>query len=109
MKHNKLVKMISSKLMERGLVVENELPLPFGKGATDISCSLNNKYLFHAEIKESPSTINQKGVRKQLEKYEGFFGKGPDYILISPGSSEIIVQNLSGKKLNLNDYFSNLK
>jgi cellulose biosynthesis protein BcsQ len=106
MKHDKLVKIISNELKLLGYDVKNEVVLPKGRGATDISCIFNEKFIFHGEVKESPTSINKKKVRQQLELYKDHFGDEYDYVLISPnGSGEIIFQNLSGNyRGNLEGY-----
>ncbi len=108
MQHDKLVKIISNELKSLGYGVKNEVELPKGKGATDISCIVNGKFIFHGEVKETPASINKKKVRQQLELYKNYFGDEPDYVLISPnGLGEIVFQNLSGNyRGNLKGYLS---
>lgn len=108
MNHKELVNFIGESLQKKGFSFDVEIPLPNGRGATDISCKVSNNYLFHAEVKESPSTIKSKNTLKQLKKYEAHFGFGPDYVLISPGNNEIFVQKLNGDKFKLDEYISRL-
>lgn len=108
MNHKELVNFIGKNLQKQGFFFDTEISLPNGRGAVDISCKINNYYLFHAEVKESPSTIKSKNISKQIEKYKSHFGFGPDYILISPGNNEIFVQRLNGDKFKLKDYISKL-
>jgi len=83
--HKYFVKHAENYFIQKGYNVELEIPLSNGKGAVDIF-AYNEKEKVYAEIKSSPSSLNQKKVKKQLEKYVEEFGIQNKYLLISPDS-----------------------
>ncbi|MBT4257713.1 hypothetical protein HOD88_00830 [archaeon] len=107
--HDRLVDLVSARFLLAGFEVQNETPLPSGRGAVDISGKLGDSQ-FHAEVKISPTSLNKKKVQKQLERYEAHFGSNADYLLISPGANgEVIVQDSERNfKGGLDSYISRI-
>ena len=106
-KHDLLVERVSNELRACGYSVANEIPVSEGRGAVDISCSDKVRAIFHAEVKDSPTSINKKRVRRQLELYRSFFGEEADYVLISPDANgQVMFQNFAGFRGNIQEYLS---
>ena len=106
--HNDLVKGVLEVCSKFGLETRTEFPLPFGKGSVDVTGNKNNKIIFHAEVKSFPSSVNKKKVKKQLNLYKKYFGKKPDYILISPDAKNCVSIQVLGslERYSLEDYLS---
>jgi len=85
MDHDDYVDDIVNYFKRKGYETKIEVPLKNGTGSVDI-LAYNEKEKIYCEVKSSPSSLKQKKVKKQLEKYVKEFGKKHKYALISPDS-----------------------
>jgi hypothetical protein len=84
--HSLFVGNVRSLLLNKGFVVETEVPLDYGKGAVDLLAK-NKNIKIYFEAKSNPASIHSKKVSFQLNKYKSFFGRDNFYCLVSPDSN----------------------
>lgn len=83
LEHNKVCKRISDFFEARSATTQLEIPLSKGRGAVDVVVSKKGLKTKYIEVKSHPASLNQRGIQKQLERYEQEF-PDQDYFLAFP-------------------------
>lgn len=79
--HRDVCNRVADFFKKEGLEVRLEVPLPAGRGSVDVvALGYPNKYI---EVKSHPTSINQRGIQKQLERYQEAF-PGQSYFVAFP-------------------------
>jgi len=89
LEHNQVCKRVSDFFEAKGATIYQEVPLSRGRGAVDVAVAEEKLRIKYIEVKSHPASLNQRGIQKQLGRYEQEF-PNQDYFLAFPlGDSEI--------------------
>jgi hypothetical protein len=95
--HKAVCDRLSEFYRKRGDNIETEVELPIGRGAVDVVVFGRNRIRYF-EVKSHPTSLNQRGLQKQFNRYEETF-PGHEYYLAFPiDSRRLMISNYKTKQ-----------